>query len=61
MVNFLAYKNVIAKDLRKKLGEVAGYDEILADIINLCTSMYEKEQYVLPREKHMLIKVSLDG
>ncbi|XP_072014112.1 cytoplasmic FMR1-interacting protein 1-like [Amphiura filiformis] len=61
MVTFLANKSEIAKTLKKKLGEVEGYDEILADIINLCATMYDKEQFVLPREKHMLIKIIAFG
>ena len=60
IVTFLANKDEIANNLKKKLEKVEGHDEILADIVNLSTSMFEKKQFVLPSEKHMLIKVITD-
>lgn len=36
---------------------VPGYEEILADVINTSVQMYENRLYLLPQEKHMLVKV----
>lgn len=33
------------------------YEELLADVINLAVHMLETRMYLLPEEKHMLVKV----
>lgn len=37
---------------------IVGYEELLADIVNLCVDYYENKMYLTPSEKHMLLKVS---
>lgn len=36
---------------------ISGYEELLADIVNLCVDYYENRMYLTPSEKHMLLKV----
>lgn len=36
---------------------IPGYEELLADIVNLCVDYYENKMYLTPNEKHMLLKV----
>lgn len=36
---------------------VPGYDEILCDVINNSVQMFENKLYLLPQEKHILVKV----
>lgn len=36
---------------------IVGYEELLADIVNLCVDYYENKMYLTPSEKHMLLKV----
>lgn len=54
---FLATQNRIRDTLKKVLETIPGYEELLADVVNLATTMYETKMYMLPAEKHMLIKV----
>lgn len=54
---FLATQNQIRNNLKDKLEAIVGYADLLADIITLATSMYENKMYMLPAEKHMLVKV----
>lgn len=47
--------------MKKALDEdkaAAGYEEILTDVIVTSVEMYENDLYLLPQEKHMLVKVS---
>ncbi|KRY60917.1 Cytoplasmic FMR1-interacting protein [Trichinella britovi] len=53
---FLATQNKIKDSLRSQLQAIEGYDELLADVINICMHFYENHLYVTPAEKHMLIK-----
>jgi len=39
---------------------INGFDELLADIVNLCVEYYENKMYLTPSEKHMLLKVSIN-
>ena len=57
VVMFLANNDKITNTLKEKLEGIDGYEELLADIVNLCVDMYETRHFVLPSEKHMLIKV----
>lgn len=36
---------------------IPGYEELLADIVNICVDYYENKMYLTPGEKHMLLKV----
>lgn len=36
---------------------IPGYEELLADIVNICVDYYENKMYLTPSEKHMLLKV----
>lgn len=38
---------------------IPGYEELLADIVNICVDYYENKMYLTPSEKHMLLKVKL--
>lgn len=35
---------------------IEGYDELLADVVNLCVFLFENQMYITPAEKHMLVK-----
>ena len=54
---FLAMQNSITSKLQASLQEIDRYDEVLAEIANECLSMFEQHQYILPAEKHLLLKV----
>lgn len=45
------------KSLQQQLEVISGYEELLADIVNLCVDYYENRMYLTPSEKHMLLKV----
>lgn len=58
---FLATHDIIRNNLKKALDDpergVPGYDEILCDVINTSAQMFENKLYLLPQEKHVLVKV----
>ncbi|XP_060158585.1 cytoplasmic FMR1-interacting protein 1 isoform X2 [Globicephala melas] len=54
---FLANHNKITQSLQQQLEVISGYEELLADIVNLCVDCYENRMYLTPSEKHMLLKV----
>lgn len=54
---FLATQNKIRDTLKKNLEQISGYEELVSDIISLATHMYDTHMYMLPSEKHMLVKV----
>ncbi|KAM5207759.1 LOW QUALITY PROTEIN: cytoplasmic FMR1-interacting protein 1 [Hipposideros larvatus] len=54
---FLANHNKITQSLQQQLEVIPGYEELLADIVNLCVDYYENRMYLTPSEKHMLLKV----
>jgi hypothetical protein len=45
--------------LHQQLEVIPGYEELLADIVNICVDYYENKMYLTPSEKHMLLKVKL--
>lgn len=47
-----------SQSLQQQLEVINGYEELLADIVNLCVDYYENKMYLTPSEKHMLLKVS---
>lgn len=57
---FLATQNKIRDMLKEVLQATPGYEELLADVINICVNMYESRLYLEPSEKYMLVKVSSD-
>lgn len=57
----LATKNYMRDTLRDQLSQVAGHEELLADVINTCVSMYETRMYLEPSEKYLLVKVMAVG
>jgi cytoplasmic FMR1 interacting protein len=58
---FLATNDIIRTNLKRALDDpekgVPGYDEILCDVINTSVQMFENKLYLLPQEKHILVKV----
>lgn len=56
---FLATQNKIRDNLKETLEKIPGYEELLADVVNIAVHMYESKMYMLPSEKHMLVKVSI--
>lgn len=44
--------------LQQQLEVIPGYEELLADIVNISVDYYENKMYLTPNEKHMLLKVS---
>lgn len=47
----------VFQSLQQQLEVISGYEELLADIVNLCVDCYENRMYLTPSEKHMLLKV----
>lgn len=56
---FLATQNKIRDMLKQSVQEIPNYEELLADVVNLAVYMCENKMYLLPCEKHMLVKVWL--
>lgn len=54
---FLATQNKIRDSLKESLQKISNYETLLCKIVNLCLQMYEESKYILPSEKHMLVKV----
>ncbi|XP_003737710.1 cytoplasmic FMR1-interacting protein [Galendromus occidentalis] len=54
---FLATQNKIRDQLKDSLERIPAYEELLADILNTSVQMLESHMYMLPAEKHMLVKV----
>lgn len=49
---------IFLKCLHQQLEVIPGYEELLADIVNICVDYYENKMYLTPSEKHMLLKVT---
>ena len=56
---FLATQNKVRNNLKEVLQQIPGYEDLLCDVVNLCMSLYENDMYLLPSEKHQLVKVGL--
>lgn len=58
---FLATNDIVRTNLKRALDDpekgVPGYDEILCDVVNTSVQMFENKLYLLPQEKHILVKV----
>lgn len=55
---FLATQNSIRITLQENLSKIPNYETILCKIVNLCLQMYEESKFILPSDKHMLVKVT---
>jgi hypothetical protein len=42
---------------KERENSFVGYEELLADVVNTSVHMFENKLYLLPNEKHMLVKV----
>lgn len=56
---FLATQNKIRDMLKESLESTPGYEELLADVVNISVHMYENRLFLEPSEKHMLVKVQM--
>lgn len=54
---FLAHQNSITTNLKTEIEQIAGYEEVLAAIVNQCADYLEADRHLLPQEKHCLIRV----
>ncbi|KAJ8027992.1 Cytoplasmic FMR1-interacting protein 2 [Holothuria leucospilota] len=61
VVMFLANNDQITNTLKANVVKIECYEDLLCDIVNLCIEHFEAQQYVLPAEKHMLVKVIAFG
>lgn len=55
---FLAKQYPIRDGLKEQLVEIPGFEDLLSDVINTCVVAYENKFYLMPSEKHLLVKVS---
>ncbi|VDK48795.1 unnamed protein product [Anisakis simplex] len=58
---FLATQNKIKDTLKSELQTIDGYEELLADVINICALLFENHMYITPAERHMYVKVLAFG
>ncbi|EJW71259.1 hypothetical protein WUBG_17835, partial [Wuchereria bancrofti] len=54
---FLATQNKIKDTLKSELQSIESYEEILADVVNICVILFESHMYITPAERHMFVKV----
>ncbi|VDN03135.1 unnamed protein product [Thelazia callipaeda] len=54
---FLATQNKIKDALKTELQLIDNYEEVLADVINICVILFENHMYITPAERHMFVKV----
>ncbi|VDM40991.1 unnamed protein product [Toxocara canis] len=54
---FLATQNKIKDTLKSELQAIDGYEELLADVVNICALLFENHMYITPAERHMYVKV----
>ena len=54
---FLAKQNRITEHLKNEIKEIKLFDEILVLVVNMCATYIENERYVLPEDKHSLLRV----
>ncbi len=56
---FLGTHNSFRVTLKKQLANnVQTHEDLICDVVNSCLHMYENNQYLLPGDKHMLLKVN---
>eukprot|EP01111_Echinosteliopsis_oligospora_P015952 TRINITY_DN6483_c0_g1_i1.p1 TRINITY_DN6483_c0_g1~~TRINITY_DN6483_c0_g1_i1.p1 ORF type:complete len:1368 (+),score=367.50 TRINITY_DN6483_c0_g1_i1:181-4284(+) len=54
---FLANQLSITTNLKTELVQIEGFDDVLALVVNQCADYLEAERYLLPVEKHCLLRV----
>ncbi|KAL6064809.1 Cytoplasmic FMR1-interacting protein [Balamuthia mandrillaris] len=54
---FLAHRNSITTTLQTEVQQIAGYDDVMALLVNQCARYMENKLYVTPTEKHRLLRV----
>lgn len=54
---FLANQHKITHMLKDDLVKISGYEDVLADVLNLCVKLYEGHMYITPNDKYILLKV----
>lgn len=54
---FLANQHKITHMLKDDLVKIPGYEDVLADVLNLCVKLYEGHMYITPNDKYILLKV----
>ena len=55
---FFGTQNKVTSLLKEKLEPVLAFEEVIGDTVNMCLQLFENDIYLLPHEKHMLLKVS---
>lgn len=58
---FLATQDSITTQLQQELNKIEGYDQVLAEVVNESAVLFDRKFYVLPNEKHQLLKVMAYG
>ena len=58
---FLANQHKITFLLKEGLEQIQGYEDVLADVLNLSVRLYESNMYITPNDKHILLKVKSQG
>lgn len=53
---FLAHQNSITTNLKTEVQQLAGFDDVIALIVNQCARYLELDLHVLPGEKHRLLR-----
>lgn len=54
---FLATQNKIRDNLKENLEKIPNFEDLIADVVNICVTMFESRMFLTPSEKHMLVKV----
>lgn len=54
---FLANQDSITNNLKTEVNNIAGFEEAMITLINQCADWYEGKHYLLPSDKHMLLRV----
>lgn len=54
---FLGNATAIMTHLKKEMIRLSGYEDGLFHLMTFCANMYESERYVVPTEKHALLRV----
>ncbi|EFA78321.1 component of SCAR regulatory complex [Heterostelium album PN500] len=54
---FLAHQNSITTTLKQDLHNIEKFDDVLPIIVNQCADYLDNDKYILPSEKHCLLRV----
>uniref|UniRef100_A0A1I7RJ05 CYRIA-B_Rac1-bd domain-containing protein n=1 Tax=Bursaphelenchus xylophilus TaxID=6326 RepID=A0A1I7RJ05_BURXY len=54
---FLATQHKVKENLKERLVQIEGFEDVLADVINICVYFFENQIYITADEKHMFVKV----